>query len=140
MDENYLAFGKYIKQLRNERKLTTQQVADKLTMSKGNIGDIERGSRPPFKNGKMKAFIKFLKLTGEETVKLYDLAGKCDSNVSFDIRDIFNDEEVGELARIALRLSKEVDEPEAKWKRLIRELEAEKAEKIRDKTDGGEES
>jgi len=137
MDENYVAFGKYIKHLRNKKKLTTQQVADYLDMSKGNIGDIERGERPPFKNGKMELFIKFLKPNAKETTKLYDLAGKCDSNVSFDIRSIFNDGEVGELAKTALRLSKEVKQPEAKWKQLIREL---LDEKERSESDGGAES
>ena len=140
MDEKSLTFGKYIKRLRNERELTVQQVADYLDMSKGNIGDIERNSRAPFKDEKIELFIKFLNLNSKETEKLYDLAGKYNSNVSLDIRNIFINEEVGELARTALRLSKELDKPEAKWKWLIRELEAEKAEKMRDKTDGGDES
>jgi len=48
--------------------------------------------------------------------------------VPYDIAEIFMHKEVGELARTALRLSKECNEPEAKWKQLIRELEATKTQ------------
>ena len=138
MDEKSMTFGKYIKALRKERKLTMQQVADYLKISsKGNISDIECESRPPFKDDKMELFIEFLKLTDEETAKLYDLAGKYNGKVSFDIRGIFTDGDVGELASFARRISKEVSEPEPEWKREIRRREAEKE---RDQTDGGAES
>ena len=137
MDEKSLTFGKYIKELRKERKITMQQVADYLGISsKGNISDIESDTRAPFKDDKMKLFIEFLKLNDKETAMLYEFAGKYKGKVSFDIRGIYTDGEVGELASVARRISKEVSEPEAAWKRRIREIEAEKE---RNKTDGGDE-
>ena len=137
MDGKSLTFGEYIKKLRNERELTVQKVADYLSMSKGNIGDIERNNRPPFKEERIRLFIEFLKLTDEETAKLYELAGKYKGQVSFDIRGIYTNGEVGEFASVARRISKEVSEPEPDWKRRIREREAEKAEKERNKAEGG---
>ena len=137
MDGKSLTFGEYIKQLRKSRELTVQKVADYLGMSKGNIGDIERDNRPPFKEERMGLFIEFLKLTDEEAAKLYELAGKYKGKVSYDIRGIYADGEIGELASIARRISKEVSEPEPEWKRKIREREAEKE---RGKAGGGDES
>ena len=138
MDEKSMTFGKYIKALRKERKLTMQQVADYLKISsKGNISDIECDSRPPFKDDKMKLFIEFLKLNDEETAMLYELAGKYKGKVSYDIRGIYTDGEVGKLASVARRISKEVSEPMPNWKEDILRREAEKE---RDKTDGGDES
>jgi len=138
MEYKYMDFGEYIKTLRKSRGLTGQQVADYLDVVKSYISAIENKIKAPFDEEKMILFAESLNLTEEETALLYDLASKYNGNVPHDIRGIFMHEPVGELARTALRLSKSSQKTEAKWKRLIRELQEEND--ILDDSEGGDES
>jgi hypothetical protein len=81
----------------------------------------------------------FLGKFKEETALLYDLASHEKRAVPHDIADTFIYEEVGELARCALRLSKECTEPEEEWKQLIRLLEANKAKGVKISKEGSDE-
>ena len=127
MKEKYMSFGEFIKKKRNERELTQEQVGDHLNMTRGHISAIEGQRKAPFDEKDLKLFAEFLNLTEKETALMYDLASKYKGHVPHDVRGILLHEEVGELALTALRLSKECSEPEADWKRLIRELEKNKA-------------
>jgi len=128
MKEKYMQFGEYIKQKRKSKEYTITQVAEHIGVSRAFLCDVENKRRAPLDGEKMELFAKYLSLSEEETALLFDLASQYNRNVPYDIADIFIHEEVGELARIALRLSKECTEPEAKWKQLIRELEKTKGE------------
>ena len=138
MKEEYMQFGEYIKTKRKKRELTVTQVSEHLGMSRSYYSEIENKIKPPFDEEKMELFAEFLDLSERETALLYDLASKYKGTVPSDIKDIFIHEEVGELARYALRLSKWSDKPEAKWKQLIRELEAEKRANNENARNGGE--
>jgi hypothetical protein len=81
--------------------------------------------------------VEFFEISEEDTDMLYDLASHYRGNLPYDIEDTLLNEEVGELARTALRLSKGCDKPEAQWKQLIRELEAKKAKGKRGSANGG---
>lgn len=47
MDEVRIQFGKHLRKLRKEKKLTQEQLADKANMHFTYIGQIERGLRNP---------------------------------------------------------------------------------------------
>jgi len=127
MKEKYMQFGEYIKQKRKAKEFTITQVAEYIGVSRAFLCDVENKRRAPLDGEKMELLAELLNLSEEETALLFDLASQYNRNVPYDIADTFLHEEVGELARIALRLSKECNEPEAKWKQLIRELEKNKA-------------
>jgi transcriptional regulator with XRE-family HTH domain len=131
MDEKEMTFGEYIKHKRKSRELTISEVADYIGATRSFLCDVENGRRTPLKNEKMELFARFLHLSEEETALLFDLASKNNRLVPYDIMDTFLSGQVGELARTALRLSKECNEPEAEWKQLIRQLEDKKAENVR---------
>ncbi len=128
MNDKYLHFNEYIKKKRKERELTISVVAKHIGMSLSHYCDIECRRRPPFDGEKMELFAELLNFTEEESALLFDLATNENRIVPYDIQEIFMHKEVGELARTALRISKGCNEPEAEWKRLIRELERNKAE------------
>ena len=137
MEYKYMDFGEYISKLRKSRGLTVQQIADYLDVVKSYISSVENKRKAPFEEEKMILFAESLHLTDDETALLYDLASKYNGNVPHDIRGIFMHEPVGELARTALRLSKGSKKTEAKWKRLIRELQEE--DDMPDDSEGGDE-
>ena len=58
----------------------------------------------------------------------YDLAGKCRKTVPEDIEDVMMNTESGNMARIALRMTKAGIAKEDDWKEFIRQLERKKLE------------
>lgn len=140
MKERYIYFGDYIKGKRKNhpKQFTITQVAEYLGVSRAFYCDVENKRRAPFDGKRMELLAEFLELSEEETDMLYDLASHYKGNLPYDIEETLLNEEVGELARVALRLSKGCDEPEAEWKRLIRELEANKAKNKRKNVNGGD--
>ncbi|MDR1703670.1 MAG: hypothetical protein LBS19_03155, partial [Clostridiales bacterium] len=95
--------------------------------------DVENGRRGPFVGEKLELLAELLELSEEDTAKMYDLAGQFKGNLPYDIQNTLLHDQVGELALTALRLSKSIDQPEAKWKQLIRELEESKAKSKKEK-------
>ena len=140
MKEQNMHFGEYIKMKRRKdpRELTITHVAEYIGVSRGYLCDVENLRKAPFDGEKMELLAKCLNLTEEETALMYDLASRYNRNVPHDLMDTFLHEEVGELARVAMRLSKGVDKPEAQWKQLIRELEAQKKGSKRGGANGGD--
>ena len=128
MKEQNMRFGDYIrrKRLTDPRELTLQNVADYLGISLSYISAIENKRKPPFDGDKLEQLGKFLKLSEADTAMMYDLAGRETREVPYDIEDTLMYEEVGTLARYALRQSKAGFIKEDDWKTFIREMEAKK--------------
>jgi len=128
MKEQNMRFGDYIrkKRLADPRELTMQNVADHLDISLSYMGAIENRRKPPFNGDKLEQLAEFLRLSEEETALMFDLAGRETREVPYDIEDTLMYEEVGTLARYALRQSKAGFIKEDDWKTFIREMEAKK--------------
>jgi transcriptional regulator with XRE-family HTH domain len=126
-----MRFGDFIKKKRQNdpRELTLSDLSKELGISLSFLSDIENRRRRPFDPEKIEHFARFLGLTEEEKALMYDLASHENREVPSDIEDIFMYEEVGDLARFALRQSKAGNATEEDWKRFIREIEANKARK-----------
>jgi len=81
----------------------------------------------PFDGDRLGELAKYLNLSEDETALMFDLAGRENRAVPYDIQDTFMYEEVGDLARYALRQSKAGHIKEADWKAFIRAAESKRA-------------
>jgi len=126
MNEKRMRFGDFIKwkRMSDPRELTLSDMSKQLGISVSFLSDIENRRRRPFDADKMEIFVQFLNLNDEETARLYDLASYENGEVPWDIEDTLMYEEVGSLARFALRQTKAGNATEEDWKRFIREIEA----------------
>lgn len=131
MKEKHMRFGDYIrkKRLADPREVTMQHVADHLDISLSYMSAIENCHKPPFGEDKLELLAEYLNFTEEEKAMMYDLAGRALRGVPYDIEDTFMHEEIGDLARYALRQSKAGFIEEEDWKKFIREMEAKKKAK-----------
>jgi len=129
MREKYLRFGEFIrkKRLDDPRELTMPDVAFALGISYQYVSEVEKGRRNPFDKKKLELLAEFLDFSEEETALMYDLASRENHGVPYDIEDTLMYEDVGDLARFALRQSKAGFIKEQDWKAMIRKAEARKA-------------
>ena len=134
MKEKNMFFGEYIrkKRLADSRELTMQDVADHLGISLSYMSAIENRHKPPFDGDRLEQLAEFLNLTDDETALMFDLAGRENREVPYDIQDTFMYEPVGDLARYALRQSKAGFIKEDDWKTFIRQMEEKKQEDAED--------
>ena len=125
MNEKYMTFGDYIRKKRqaDPRELTMLDVAKHLGLSVSYMSDVENRRKRAFDGETLERLAEFLNLTEEETARMFDLAGRENRDVPYDIEDTLMYEEVGELARYALRQSKKGVFKEEDWKTFIRETE-----------------
>ena len=128
MHEKYMRFGQYIrkKRLDDPREITQRDMSKELGISLAYLCDIELSKKKPFDSDVIEKFCTFLDLTNAEKAHLFDLAAKEKSIVPSDIEDVFMYEEIGNMARFALRESNAGNVTEEDWKRFIREIEAKK--------------
>jgi len=116
MNENELAFGKYIEEKRKDLGFTLRGFAAELEIAPAYMSDIEKGRRyPPDK--KMDDIARALNLIGEDKEHLLDLAAKAKTKaVSADLPEYIMEKD---LARVALRRAREVNLTDAGWKEVI---------------------
>ena len=138
MKEKNMYFGEYIrkKRLSDFRELTMQDVADHLGISLSYMSAIENRRKPPFDGDKLEALAEFLQLSEDETALMFDIAGRETREVPYDLQDTFMYDEVGNLARHALRQSKAGVIKEADWKAFIRQMEEKNKKKKGGNKDG----
>lgn len=128
MKEQYMRFGQYIRKKRidDPREITQGRMAEQLGISLTYLSDIEHGRKKPFDADYIEKLCVYLELPETEKAHLYDLAAKEKSAVPADIEDVLMYEEIGTMARFALRESNAGNVTEEDWKRFIREIEAKK--------------
>jgi len=128
MVEKRVRFGDFIKQKRiaDPRELSMKNVGDHLGIARSYMSMVESNIKKPFDNEKLAKLAKFLRMTEEETETMYDLASAEKNEVPHDIEETLKNDEVGGLARYALRQSKKGIFEEEDWKKFIRETEAKK--------------
>ena len=116
--KQYRSFGEFIFDKRHEKRETLRVVSDKVGISPGYYGDIEKNRRIPPDDGFLEKLIRVFFLSEEEQVVLYDLAGKARQEVSPDLPDYIMQ---NEYVRVALRLAKEKANADD-WQGFIRNL------------------
>ena len=128
MNDKRMRFGDFIrkKRLADPRELSMNDVAEHLGVSQSYISMVENRYKRPFDGEMLEKLAKFLNFTEEEKALMYDLASRENGEVPYDLEETFMYEEVGDLARYALRQSKKGVFKEEDWKTFIRETEAKK--------------
>ena len=128
MNEKRIRFGDYIrkKRLADPRELSMKDVAEHLGISQSYVSMVENRYKRPFDGETLEKLADFLNLNYEEKALMYDIASRETSEVPYDLEETLMYEEVGDLARYALRQSKKGIFKEEDWKTFIRETEAKK--------------
>ena len=128
MDEKHMRFGEYIrkKRLNDPREITQSDMSKAIGISLTYLSDIELGRKKPFDTAAIEKFCAYLKLSSEEKAHIFDLAAKEKNAVPADIEDVLMYEEIGKMARFALRQSNAGNVTEEDWKKFIREIKAKK--------------
>jgi len=119
MEKQPKRFGDYIKELRRSRDLTLKQVSDFLEISLSLLSDIESNRRKPLENEKLDLFATLLSLSKHERNCLYDFAGRENGKIPQDIENTMMYTEAGDMARLALRKTKNGEITVEDWKRFI---------------------
>ncbi len=119
-------FGKFIEQRRKSQGITLRGLAAELAIAPAFMSDIEKGHRYPPNKEKLNELTRILRLSEDDTNKMFDLAARERENfVSQDISDyIMNSDRV----RAALRLARKNNTSDTTWQRIIEILENEETE------------
>ena len=129
MYEDINTFGKFIREKRLDAgDVMLKDIGYAVGVSLSYYSDIEHDRRNPGEGFDYEALAKLLKLSESEKAHMYDLAGKCRKTVPEDIEDVMMNTESGNMARMALRMTKAGIAKEDDWKEFIRQLERKKLE------------
>lgn len=116
MNENEMAFGKFIEERRKALGLTLRGFAAELDIAPAYMSDIEKGRRyPPDK--KLDEIAQILKLNETEKNSMLDLAAMAKSKtVSSDLPEYIMEKD---LARVALRRARDGKLSDEGWQEVI---------------------
>lgn len=117
--DSYKTFGEFIAKKRFDRAITVRGIAEAIGVSPGYYNDIEKSRRNPPDRDVLDKLIEALRLSDEERIIFFDLAGKARSEVSPDLPDYIME---NDFVRVALRMAKE-KASEDDWQRFINDLE-----------------
>ena len=116
MNENEMAFGKFIEERRKAIGLTLRGFAAELDIAPAYMSDIEKGRRyPPDK--KLDEIAQILKLNETEKNSMLDLAAMAKTKtVSSDLPEYIMEKD---LARVALRRARDGKLSDEGWQEVI---------------------
>ena len=116
MNENEMAFGKFIEERRKALGLTLRGFAAELDIAPAYMSDIEKGRRyPPDK--KLNEIAQILKLNETEKNSMLDLAAMAKTKtVSSDLPEYIMEKD---LARVALRRARDGKLSDEGWQEVI---------------------
>ena len=125
-----MRFGQFIRTKRqgDPRELTLKDMSSAIGLSLSMLSDIEQGRRKPFDSEKIEEFCKYLGLDSDDKARMYDLAAREKQEVPYDIEDTMMYSQIGDMARLALRLTNDGIATEDDWKQFIRQLERRKGQ------------
>ena len=127
MYENINTFGRFIREKRLDAgDVMLKDIGYAVGVSLSYLSDIEHDRRNQGEGFDYEALAKLLRLTDSEKANMYDLAGKCRKTVPEDIEEVMMNTESGNMARMALRMTKAGIAKEDDWKEFIRQLERKK--------------
>jgi transcriptional regulator with XRE-family HTH domain len=127
MYENINTFGRFIREKRLDAgDIMLKDIGYAVGVSLSYLSDIKHDRRNPGEGFDYEALAKLLRLTEDEKAHMYDLAGKCRKTVPEDIEEVMMNTESGNMARMALRMTKAGIAKEDDWKEFIRQLERKK--------------
>lgn len=129
MYEDINTFGRFIRAKRLDAgDVMLKDIGYAVGISLSYLSDIEHDRRNPGDGFNYEALAKILRMSESEKAHMYDLAGKLRRTVPEDIEDVMMNTESGNMARMALRMTKAGIAKEDDWKEFIRQLERKKQE------------
>lgn len=128
MNEKHLRFGELIrkKRLADPREITQGEMAKQLGISLAYVSEIEHCRRKPFDAESIEKFCAYLNLPEDTKTLLFDLAAKERHIIPADIEEVLMYDEIGNMARFALRESNAGNVTTEDWKKFIQEIEKKK--------------
>ena len=118
LPDNYLAFGKYIKEHRVLLGKSIRGLAAELGITPAYLSDIEKGNRyAPEKH--LPKIADILKISGDDIDCFYDLAGKNRKDKFPDLTPYIGE---NQIVRIALRKARDLSIPDSKWQVFIDDM------------------
>ena len=117
-----VTFGSFLRKKRLAKDITLRKMADKLNISPVYMSSIETGRRAAPKDDILQNIAKFLMMDKHEQEQMYELAAKSKTftAVPGDLPEYISE---NELARIALRVAKDVDATDKEWTEFIEKLQ-----------------
>lgn len=129
MYEDINTFGRFIRAKRLDAgNVMLKDIGYAVGISLSYLSDIEHDRRNPGDGFNYEALAKILRMSESEKAHMYDLAGKLRRTVPEDIEDVMMNTESGNMARMALRMTKAGIAKEDDWKEFIRQLERKRQE------------
>ena len=129
-----LTFGSFIRsrRLASEPYISLRKLAELLNISPVYMSNIENDRNPAPKDDILENMSQILKLNKQEREQLYELAAKSKTYTAVpgDLPEYIS---ANELARVALRVAKDVDATDKEWTEFIEKL------KQRSRQEGNEE-
>lgn len=129
-----LTFGSFIRsrRLASEPYISLRKLAELLNISPVYMSNIENDRNPAPKDDILEHMSQILKLDKQEREQLYELAAKSKTYTAVpgDLPEYIS---ANELARVALRVAKDVDATDKEWTEFIEKL------KQRSRQEGNEE-
>lgn len=116
-----VTFGLFLREKRLAKDITLRKMADKLNISPVYMSSIETGRRAAPKDDILQNIAKILMMDKQEQEQMYELAAKSKTftAVPGDLPEYISE---NELARIALRVAKDVDATDKEWTEFIEKL------------------
>jgi transcriptional regulator with XRE-family HTH domain len=122
MDEA-LTFGAFIRKKRMESDpyISMRKLGEMLNLSPVHMSNIENDRAPAPKSDVLEQIIRVLRLDKQEQEQMYELAAKSKSYTAVpgDLPEYISSHE---LARVALRVAKDVDATDTEWMEFIEKL------------------
>ena len=123
MSKNYLNFGDFIAQKREEKKITIREMAQKLNITAPYLSDVEKDRRNPFNLDKLELLASILLLSEEEKTIMLNLAGKKRKEVAPDLPEYIMGRD---YVSAALRTARDLNAGEEEWLEFVKELKRRK--------------
>lgn len=112
-------FGEFLTENRKNNGITLRGFASIIGLSPVYICDIEKDRRPAPAQPLLDKIIEILKLSNEDKLLAYDLAGKSKNTVPVDLPQYIVERDI---VKTALRKAKEVDATDEEWQEFIDKL------------------
>ena len=119
MYKQYLNFGEFVQEKREEKQITLRKFADTIGFSAPFWSDVEKDRRNPPEIDKLQLIARILNLTESENAIMLDLAGKKRNSVAPDLPDYIMERD---YVAAALRTARDLDAGEKEWNEFIEEL------------------
>lgn len=123
MNKDYLNFGDFIAQKREEKKITLREMAKKLDISPPYLSDVEKDRRNPFDLEKLELISNILLISEDEKIIMLDLAGKKRKAVAPDLPEYIMERD---YVSAALRTARDLNATEEEWLEFVKELKKRK--------------